>query len=128
MNYLIDTNILLWFSQNDSRLTKEYKSQILNINSGIFVSMASLWEISIKFSLQKLKLPVALEIYINDIKLKYDFQILPIKIEHIIKQASLSFHHRDPFDRLIFAQSLVEEVEFLYSDKIFDLYKTGEQA
>lgn len=124
MNCLIDTNILLWFAEKNPQLPNEFLQLLLDESINIYVSMASLWEISIKYSFEKLKLPASLESFIDDLQYQYNFIILPITEKHLIKQASLPFHHRDPFDRLIYAQSVVENLDFLYTDIVFDLYKS----
>jgi PIN domain nuclease of toxin-antitoxin system len=123
MNYLIDTNILLWYFENNENLKDEIMSIIDDENNLIFISMATLWEIATKFSLGKLKLESNLDKIIDIINSTYGFSILSITEKHILFYSTLPFHHRDPFDRLIFAQSVVEGFELLYTDKIFDKYK-----
>lgn len=123
MNYLADSNILIWFFENNSKLPAKFREILLDSRNSIFISIASLWEISLKYGIQKLKLPVPLSVFIDEIENRYDFSILPVKAAHILFQTDLPFHHRDPFDRLIYAQSVIENLEFLYTDSIFDQYR-----
>ena len=92
-----------------------------NRENEIFISIASLWEISIKTSLGKLAINGSYETVIDDV-IENEIEILPINFIHTVKQNKLPFHHKDPFDRIIIAQSIVEEMNLLSSDKIFDEY------
>ncbi|MDH4198856.1 MAG: type II toxin-antitoxin system VapC family toxin [Spirochaetia bacterium] len=123
MKYLIDTNLLLWFAEGNEQIPIRIRELLLDEKSIIYVSMATLWEIAIKQSLGKLKIPCPLEVFLDEIRWKYNFLILSIDESHILKQSNLPFYHRDPFDRLIFAQSIVENLEFLYTDSVFDKYR-----
>jgi PIN domain nuclease of toxin-antitoxin system len=123
MNLLLDTNIFIWFIHEDNKLPAQYKMHLLNKENTLVVSVVSLWEISVKHSLGKLSLKSPIESLFFDVAHADFFSILPIEVEHLVKAATLPFHHRDPFDRLIYAQSVVEKLEFLYTDKIFDAYK-----
>jgi len=123
VKYLVDSNILIWFFENNPKLPTHIREIMLDNSSSVSVSIATIWEISLKYGIQKLKLPVSLPAFIDELENKYEFSILPVKTHHIVFQANLPFHHRDPFDRLIFAQSVVENLEFLYTDGIFDKYR-----
>ncbi len=86
-----------------------------------YVSVASLWEISIKNSLGKLEIDAPLEIFFKDV-LHKGFNLLPIELSHILQSATLPFHHRDPFDRIIIAQSLAEQMPIITKDLLFEPY------
>ena len=86
-----------------------------------FVSIASIWEIAIKLSLGKLDLHGGFD-EISKIMRQYKIELFPITFEHIQKLMTLEFHHRDPFDRIIISQGLVENQEIVSRDKIFDDY------
>jgi PIN domain nuclease of toxin-antitoxin system len=105
MNHLLDTHTIIWFINGDLELSKKARD-LIEKDSGVnFVSIASLWEIAIKVSLGKLELNGAF----SEIKIQLDqngFQLLPITWEDTLLIASLPFHHRDPFDRILIAQSL----------------------
>ena len=122
MNYLIDTHILLWILNDDERLSKKVKNIYLNSSNIIYLSMASIWELSIKSSLNKINLGQPLKFFIHDHVVQNDIHILPIDVIHLSEVEILPFHHRDPFDRLIIAQSLSENMKLLSVDEIFDQY------
>ena len=122
MNYLLDTHTFLWFIDNDKSLSATAKAFIEAPDSAIFLSVASLWEIAIKVSLEKLDLPTPLTSFLNQQLKENSIEPLPIEVEHIGKIATLPFHHRDPFDRLIIAQSLSENWPIIGRDGIFDAY------
>jgi len=121
MNLLLDTNAFLWFSEDHKKLSSTAKSFIEDSENICFVSIASIWEMAIKTSLNKLKVKIGFKNLLEEIK-KNDFDLLNISFEHTLKITDLEFHHRDPFDRILIAQSLVEDFKIITSDKIFDKY------
>ena len=122
MNLLLDTQSLLWFVLDDSRLSRKALQSIISAHELVFVSPASLWEIAIKISLGKYVLPAPFASFWDEQMRINDFVLLPISVSHTAQVAALSYHHRDPFDRLIIAQSLVEGIPVVSSDGLFDLY------
>ena len=122
MNLLLDTHTLLWFLLEDSRLSDIANQKISAANTTVFVSPASLWEIAIKIRLGKYALPISFSTFWVEQFQINDFVLLPISIAHTARVASLPFHHRDPFDRLLIAQSLEEAVPVVSSDTLFDDY------
>lgn len=122
MNILLDTQALLWFLLNDSRLSGKALEIIIDADGLTLVSPASLWEIAIKISLGKYALPTSFESFWTEQLQINDFTVLPISVSHTARVVTLPFHHRDPFDRLIIAQSLEEEVPVVSSDTLFDQY------
>ena len=123
MKLLLDTNILLCLQQNDGRIKQSMMDLICDSANEKYFSIASLWEVSIKYSIGKLSLESNLETWMNEVTTMDDLNILPILESHLLKSAKLPFVHRDPFDRLILAQSLVESIHLLSLDSIFDDYK-----
>ncbi len=121
MRILIDTHILIWHLEGNVSLFPEYRTLIADTANQILVSMASLWEIGIKTSVKKLSLSKPLETIFDEIE-NSTSSILPIKPEHILRLSKLPFHHRDPFDRLIISQALVEIVPVITSDNLFNEY------
>lgn len=109
MQYLIDTHVFLWFVGNAKGLSKTAKPLIEDGQNEIFISIASLWEISIKTALGKLAINGNYESVIDDVN-DNSIKILPINFAHTVEQNRLPFHHRDPFDRveLRFSLSLLE--------------------
>jgi PIN domain nuclease of toxin-antitoxin system len=122
MNILLDTHAFLWYLNGDENLSDKARKSIEKKNSVVYVSIASIWEISIKIGLKKLKIDVSLEELENQISLN-NFIILPIKFEHIIELSKLDNHHRDPFDRILIAQSLTEKITLITKDAHFNHYK-----
>ncbi len=88
----------------------------------ILLSIASLWEIAIKVNLKKLTLPDAYETFIPKQLTLNSIEVLPVIIEHLTVVAKLPLHHRDPFDRLLIAQAIAENMEIISADPKFDSY------
>lgn len=122
MSLLLDTQALLWFLLDDPRLSGKARDSLINTEVSIFVSPASLWEIAIKISLGKYALPAPFTTSWEEQLLTNDFTLLPISVSHTARVADLPFHHRDPFDRLIIAQSLEQGIPVVSSDDKFDHY------
>lgn len=121
MQYLIDTHVFLWFISNAKELSRTAKTLIADGNNEIFISIAALWEISIKNALGKLTIRGSYESVIDDVT-DNSIQILPVNFAHTVEQNKLPFHHRDPFDRIIISQAIVENIDFISADAVFDEY------
>ena len=127
MKYLLDTHTLLWFLKGDKKLSDKARRLIDSPRNSKFLSIVSLWEIAIKVSLGKLVLDKPFEklfpeqLYFNRI------EVLDITVDSLIKLTTLPFHHRDPFDRLIIAQALVEELPIISADAAFDAYEISRE-
>ena len=124
MQFLIDTHVFLWFVSNAKELSQTARTFIEDGNNTIFLSIASLWEISIKTALKKLSIKGTYESVIDDVT-DNSIQILPITFAHTVEQNRQPFHHRDPFDRIIISQAIVENMNFISADTIFDDYLKG---
>ena len=122
MNLLLDSNILIWFTLTPDRLSTKVTQLIADKNNNLFISVASIWEIQIKLQLQKLTLNLSLSTVVKDLQQNSDIQILDITLAHIYALDNLPNEHRDPFDRIMIAQAMVEKMPFLSADKVFDLY------
>jgi len=122
MNYLLDTHTFLWFINDDASLSSTAKTLIEDPENTIYLSVASIWEMAIKVSLDKLEMPSPFTDFIDEQLSKNTIILLGIKTEHTGIVATLPFHHRDPFDRLIIAQSKVEDIPVIGKDAIFDDY------
>jgi PIN domain nuclease of toxin-antitoxin system len=120
MQLLLDTHALLWFVGGDSRLVEIARSLIADEANEIYVSVASVWEMAIKHRLGKLQLGESIDAFLARELRKYD--VLPISVAHAVKTAALDLHHRDPFDRLLAAQSLSEDLPLVSADPVFDGY------
>jgi len=115
MDILLDTHTVLWFFEDDKRLSKSAIEAIYNPDNKMYVSIASLWEAGIKCSIGKLKLDGGIEGFIEAID-SNGFILLSIDSGHIKKVTSLPYLHRDPFDRIIISQSIVENMAIITSD------------
>lgn len=115
--YLLDTHIVLWWFANDKQLTKKIKDEIADPENHILVSAATIWEISIKKSLGKLKAP-------NNLKdiIESEFEFLSIMAAHAQQVEFLPAIHNDPFDRLLIAQCMVEKLTLITVDGIIPRY------
>ena len=122
MRYLLDTHTFLWFLTDDKRLSSRAKGIIEDINNVIFLSSASVWELSIKSSIGKIKFFVSLEEIINTAMNVYDFKHLPITIQYSLEVAKLPLYHRDPFDRVLIAQARVENMVLITCDSYMKQY------
>jgi len=121
VKYLLDTHALIWFLEGDERLSITARSIICNDDADIYVSIVSLWEMAIKISLGKLELSQSLE----QIFVKLPQQaitILAVQPSHVLTLLSLPFEHRDPFDRLLIAQSLRENMQLISNEVLFLRY------
>jgi PIN domain nuclease of toxin-antitoxin system len=118
---LLDTHLVLWWEVNHPRLSKSARDLIQNSTEPVFVSRASLWEIAIKLSLGRLRMD--LDKFIVNIE-AHRFKWLDIKNEHLLAVATLPVFddHKDPFDRLLVAQSLTEPLVFLTVDSTLARY------
>lgn len=121
MKLLLDTHTFIWFVEDDEKLPSRIKIQIEDIENEIFISIVSLWEIAIKTSLGKLEVAIDIPAMISKIE-SNGFSILPIFPEHTICVSSLPFHHRDPFDRMLIAQTITEKIKIVSRDGVFDDY------
>ena len=121
MNYLLDTHTLIWFLEGDKRLSTTAKGIICNDDADAYVSIVSLWEMAIKISLGKLELSQSLDQIINKLP-QQNITLLPIQPAHVLAVLSLPFEHRDPFDRLLIGQALVENMKLISNEALFLRY------
>lgn len=122
MDLLLDTHIVIWFITNDHKLPKSIKNIIEESGNKCFVSIASYWEISIKYSLGRLNLNSSIDEIFKIIE-ESGFDTLPVTLNHILRLSSLEHHHNDPFDRLIISQSITENLRVVSMDNYFPSYK-----
>lgn len=123
MNLLLDTHILIWLTEGSSRLSPRAKQVIEDENNQLSLSIASLWELTIKVSLGKLQLEIPIEQILEQFILPSGIEILPIQVEHLLGLRNLPLHHRDPFDRLLIAQAQAESLTLISSDNTFQGYE-----
>ena len=122
MNVLLDSHTFLWFVLDDPQLSRSAKSLIEDPATGVFVSPASYWEIAIKVRLGKLDLQSSYDDFMQRGIVGNAFSVLPVEPKHTSLLTTLPFHHRDPFDRLLVAQALVETMRIVSCDQQLDAY------
>ena len=121
MNYLIDTHVLIWFTEGDAQLPLNIRSLIADPKNTVFVSHACIWEIAIKTSIGKLNVTLSLP-ELEASHEKNGFVELPTCFHHFGALINLPQHHQDPFDRLIIAQAISENYTVISHDPKFKLY------
>jgi PIN domain nuclease of toxin-antitoxin system len=122
MRVLLDTHAVIWWVHQDRLLSSESHAAIANPVNELLVSAATIWEIAIKLSIGKLSLSMPYREWMDQALLGLQASILPVTVEYAAKQAELPSHHRDPFDRLLIAQALVEDVPVISADSSFEQY------
>ncbi|MDB0031227.1 type II toxin-antitoxin system VapC family toxin [Opitutales bacterium] len=120
---IVDTNILLFFLQNDRRLPSRAADLIEDSNRLSLVSIASLWEISIKTSLGKLNYSPATTLEFPKELVKQGFEIAPLSWQVMCQASKLPWHHRDPFDRYLIAEAQNRNAPILSTDDQLDAYE-----
>lgn len=115
MNYIIDTHILLWYMEGNSRISTGTQEKIEDASNTILISNASLWEMAVKVSIGKLALNGSLKAVKNYLDEK-GFHLLEFDADDLDMLQTLPFHHQDPFDRLIVAQTKAKSLEIISDD------------
>jgi PIN domain nuclease of toxin-antitoxin system len=121
MKLLLDTHTFLWFIDDSPLLSAKGKA-LLEADNDLLLSIGSLWEIAIKLCLGKLTVAMPLEVLMTQQLTSNDIDILSITVSHLVTVSALPLHHRDPFDRLIIVQAMVEQMPIVRADPAFDAY------
>ena len=121
MRYLLDTHTFIWFGENDKLLSKKAAKEIKNSDNNCFLSIASLWEIAIKFGSGKLILKNTFH-KIYTFLSENSINILPVEIDDLYTLLTLQQFHRNPFDRIIISQAITGDLTILTTDKQFKSY------
>jgi PIN domain nuclease of toxin-antitoxin system len=119
---LLDSHAFLWWVRGDPGLTRRARAAIADTGNDCFVSHASVWEMAIKASVGKLKLPATVERFVVEHCDANGFGLLPITLAHVAAVEALPFHHRDPFDRLLVAQARHEGMALVSRDQSLAAY------
>jgi len=122
MTLLLDSHTFLWFCQDAPALSATAKTLIENPANRKLVSLASCWEIAIKAGLGKLRLGEPSATYIPNALARTGFELLPISLTHATTVETLPLHHKDPFDRLLIAQALIDAMPIVSVDPAIDPY------
>jgi PIN domain nuclease of toxin-antitoxin system len=120
--FLLDMHTFLWWNADDPRLSQTCRDLLENPAHRIYLSVASGWEIAIKHQIGKLDLPEPPETYVRSRVIQNNFEILPITLDHALLTNTLPLHHKDPFDRILIAQSIIEGLPLLSADTVFAEY------
>ncbi len=123
MRLLLDTHTLLWWRMDDDRLPGALDSVITDTRNEILVSIVSLWEIAIKRSLGKLRFDGSLNQFAATLARENGFTLLPLDVQHLTRLERLPNHHRDPFDRLLIAQTLETGAKAATNDPAWKKYR-----
>ena len=122
MQCIIDTHCWLWSQAQPASLTSKQREIIEDTENTIIFSVVSAWEIAIKYTVNKLKLPATPEKYIPQRLQTSYMEIMPIQLGHVLYVSNLPPYHNDPFDRLLIAQAQIERLPILTQDKKFTAY------
>jgi PIN domain nuclease of toxin-antitoxin system len=122
MDLLLDTHTFIWFFNGDDQLSFKAKKLIEDPKATKFVSIASIWEVAIKITLKKLDFDGKTS-EVADLIDKNGFEILPISVEHVVVYEELELTHRDPFDRILVAQAMVEKMIIITKDENIQKYR-----
>ncbi len=121
MRYLLDTQLLIWYVEDDPKLTGAARSILLDREATLFFSVASIWEVSIKSALNKADFAVRPEPLYRMLR-ESGWNEVAIQPKHVFRVLHLPLIHRDPFDRMLVAQASVEDITLLTADKLLTQY------
>ena len=125
MNLLLDSHTFVWMHEEPHKLSVKIAHEILNPANRIFLSVASVWELQIKIKLGKFSFSDTLENVIAQEQQTNNLQILPVELSHALYLENLPLHHKDPFDRLLISQAIVENLTLVSADANFANYQVN---
>jgi PIN domain nuclease of toxin-antitoxin system len=125
MKWLLDTCTLLWWVADDAKVPASVLRKLAHEDTELYLSAGSAWEIAIKSKLGKLELPASPRAFMHEVVDLYALTVLPIELEDAVHAGELPFHHKDPFDRLIIAQSRLRKLDIVTPDDAFRPYKVS---
>ena len=122
MRVLIDTHVFIWWTSDVKKLSSLVHNLLLDPSTEAVLSMVNIWGMQIKSSLGKLQFKTALSKLVDDEINRNRIELLPLSLSHIYALSNLPNHHRDPFDCILIAQSIDEDLQILSIDEKFDAY------
>jgi PIN domain nuclease of toxin-antitoxin system len=125
MKILLDTQCWLWWIAAPEKLNQSTRRRIADKRNTVYLSAASSWEIAIKYSIGKLPLPEPPMQFIPTRLARDAITALPIEIMHTLHVADLPRHHKDPFDRILISQSIMEDIPIMTVDRQLELYEAN---
>ena len=120
--YLLDTHVALWIVSSTESLSERVRDLYLDDKNHFFLSIVSIWEMSIKIGLKKLELPISLKKFVQTYITANRIELLPVSASHCYMVSDLPYFHRDPFDRLIISQAMIEKITLVSRDSAFRKY------
>jgi PIN domain nuclease of toxin-antitoxin system len=122
MRLLLDTHVFIWWADDPERLSPAALAALEDEANELLLSVASVWEMQIKIQLGKLKLSLPLKELIKNQQETNNLTVSPVALPHVLALEALPFHHKDPFDRLLIAQSIEEGLTLVTADSQFSAY------
>lgn len=122
MRLLLDTHALLWAVTGDRRLSRNAEAALADISAEVFISAATVWELTTKFRIGKLPGAAPFLEHFDATLRRLGFRGFPIDMGHAYKAGLLDGEHRDPFDRMLIAQALSEDLTLVSNEKLFDSF------
>lgn len=122
MKLLLDTHIFIWWADQPEQLSPASLSALEDEANELLLSVASVWEMQVKIQLGKLKLSLPLKELIETQQQTNNLSVSPVTLAHVLALDALPFHHKDPFDRLLIAQSIDEDLTLVSADSQFSAY------
>ena len=122
MKLLLDTHIFIWWADQPEKLSPAALSALEDETNELLLSVASVWEMQIKIQLGKLKLSLPLKELVKNQQETNDLTVSPVALTHVLALDALPFHHKDPFDRLLIAQGILEGLTVVTADSQFSAY------
>lgn len=119
MKILLDTHIIIWLVKTPEQLSQSTLDTLANNNNDLYYSLASIWELAIKSSIGRIQLDISILLKMLQ---QNNIESLPIKENHIIKVKELPMLHKDPFDRLLIAQAICENLQLFTRNKLLQEY------
>ncbi|CAN5863764.1 type II toxin-antitoxin system VapC family toxin [soil metagenome] len=125
MKLLLDSHIFKWWRDEPNKLSTTAYSEISNPKNDVFLSVVTVWELQIKIALNKFTIKGGLETAVKDEQKNNGFQIMPVKLSHALYLENLPLHHKDPFDRPLISQVIVENMILSSADAEFSKYNVN---
>ncbi len=125
MKLLLDSHTFKWWRDEPNKISPTALAEISNPANGVFLSVVTVWELQIKITLNKFTVKGGLENAVEDERQNNNFQILPVNLSHALYPENLPLHHKDPFDRLLISQAIVENLTLVSADPKFSAYQVN---
>ena len=122
MRLLLDTSTLIWLANEPERLSASARDAVSDPANVLLLSSVSVYELAQKVSLAKLEFAKGLSDFLQESRDEFGIVELPLTVRHALRAQEMHWHHRDPFDRLLIAQALAEDVAIVTSDRLFAAY------